>query len=160
MRMMKISDEKLLAFSSGSVHIQCIFCAELNRLMFSLPPNRVILIELIICIVWMAVDQPKPAFIAHTDVTHFMVCESTNDKVQLALTAVSLVFNGILLSLTTVLSYLVRNIPFVEYNESRWIAISVYNIVAVAALFLPLIYSKVSKPNASESMALHSEFYC
>ncbi|KAI8816915.1 periplasmic binding protein-like I [Fimicolochytrium jonesii] len=100
----------------------------------------VVLVEIIISGIWVGVSTPVPTTINVNDLETVQVCVSPNAKVQRTMTVVSIVFNGILLFLTTLLSYKTRHVVS-TFNETKWIGISVYNIVAVCALFLPLVYT-------------------
>ncbi|KAI9092996.1 periplasmic binding protein-like I [Phlyctochytrium arcticum] len=100
----------------------------------------IIVMELLISIVWVTYDTPAASVIYMTEVKHMLVCQSFSSSFQIAITAVSLAFNGLLLAMTTYLSYRIRTVR-ADYNESKWIGISVYNMVAISALFLPLIFN-------------------
>ncbi|KAJ3185721.1 hypothetical protein HDU85_001080 [Gaertneriomyces sp. JEL0708] len=114
---MAIDDARLLQFSTG-----------------------IVMVELMLCIVWITYDTPRITAVAMTEVKHMLVCQSSSASFQNAMTAASMAFNGMLLLMATWLSYQTRHVR-AEWNESRWIGISVYNIVAVSALFLPLVYN-------------------
>ncbi|KAJ3147802.1 hypothetical protein HDU89_005161 [Geranomyces variabilis] len=97
-------------------------------------------VECILSIVWVAVSTPVPTTLWLNDVQLVVVCKSPNDYFQQAMTWICVVFNGLLLALTTILSFSTRKVVS-EYNETKWIGLSVYNIVAVSALFIPLVYT-------------------
>ncbi|KAJ3189717.1 hypothetical protein HDU85_000001 [Gaertneriomyces sp. JEL0708] len=101
----------------------------------------IVVIELIISIVWVTYDAPSVSIIKMTEVKHMLMCQSSDASFQKRMTAVSMAFNGVLLALTTYLSYQTRDVR-AEYNESKWIGVSTYNMVAVSALFLPLVYNQ------------------
>ncbi|KAJ3021793.1 hypothetical protein HKX48_007764 [Thoreauomyces humboldtii] len=112
-----LSDHHVLAFAAGIVGV-----------------------EALLSLIWVCVSTPVETTIYIDTVTIVRVCQSPNSKIQSVMTAISIAFNGILLALTTVLSFLTRNVTS-EFNESKWIGISAYNIVAVCGLFLPLVYT-------------------
>ncbi|KAJ3181209.1 hypothetical protein HDU87_001338 [Geranomyces variabilis] len=113
----KISDAQVLSFTAG-----------------------IAAIEIILSIVWMAVGQPVPTTLYLSEIQLVVVCQSSNSRVQETMQAICYGFNGVLLVLTTVLSYKTRKV-LSDYNETKWIGLSVYNILAVSVLFIPLVYT-------------------
>ncbi|KAJ3183073.1 hypothetical protein HDU87_007495 [Geranomyces variabilis] len=120
-----------------------------NRKMMSRPisdiqiiifTSAILAVECVLSIIWVAVSTPVPTTLWLNDVQLVVVCKSPNDTFQQAMTWICVVFNGSLLALTTILSFSTRKVVS-EYNETKWIGLSVYNIVAVSALFIPLVYT-------------------
>ncbi|KAJ3162568.1 Gamma-aminobutyric acid type B receptor subunit 2 [Geranomyces variabilis] len=97
-------------------------------------------VEATLSILWVAISTPVPTQIYLDDYHAVVACVSPNTQVQNGMTAICIVFNGLLLATTTVLSYQNRHVVS-EYNETKWIGLSVYNLVAVSALFIPLVYT-------------------
>lgn len=115
---------------------------------------RVVLVELIISIIWVAHDTPTVRSFSITEFEHMLICESASTNFQKALTTTSMAFNGLLLLLTTILCWKTRDVNAL-YNETKWIGISVYNIVACCAVFLPLIYNSVSDSSFCGTVLVH-----
>ncbi|KAJ3006961.1 hypothetical protein HKX48_009379 [Thoreauomyces humboldtii] len=109
---------------------------DLDLTLFSL---TVVAIEILIGTVWVATSRPVATDVAVNDLQAIQTCISPNSQTQSVMMAISLVFNGVLLVLTTILSYKTRNVASM-YNETKWIALSAYNIFAICALFIPLIF--------------------
>ncbi|KAJ3156156.1 hypothetical protein HDU86_004124 [Geranomyces michiganensis] len=112
-----ISDGQIFAFSGAIFFVECLMS-----------------------IIWVAVSTPVPTTFWLNDLQLVVVCQSPNESVQVAMTGICIAFNALLLTLTTVLSFSTRKVVS-EYNETKWIGMSVYNIVAVSALFIPLVYT-------------------
>ncbi|KAI8818651.1 cupin-like domain-containing protein [Fimicolochytrium jonesii] len=100
----------------------------------------IVLVEILLSVVWVTASTPVPTILTVNDFETVQACVSPMESVQHGMTIISLVFNGLLLTLTTILSYKTRGVVS-TYNETKWIGISVYNIVAACALFLPLVYT-------------------
>ncbi|KAJ3010222.1 hypothetical protein HKX48_007521 [Thoreauomyces humboldtii] len=107
----------------------------------------VVAIEILISTLWTATSPPVSTTTYLSKIELFHACASPNGTVQTVMTAVSIAFNGSLLAMTTFLSWKTRHVVQ-EYNESKWIGISVYNIVATSALFVPLVYTTAFAPYA------------
>ncbi|KAI8820079.1 periplasmic binding protein-like I [Fimicolochytrium jonesii] len=97
-------------------------------------------VELLISLIWVLASKPVPTDIMVSATESVLTCVSPNAKVQRVMTAISIAFNGLLLALTTLLSYKTRGVVS-AFNETKWIGLSVYNLVAVCSLFLPLVYT-------------------
>ncbi|KAJ3163481.1 hypothetical protein HDU86_000060 [Geranomyces michiganensis] len=99
----------------------------------------VVAVEIAISIFWVALSRPIEMDVLLTETEAVRTCISPSARVQSAMMSISFGFNGALLALTAILCYKTRNIAS-SYNESKWIALSTYNILAVFVLFLPLIF--------------------
>ncbi|KAI9008427.1 7 transmembrane sweet-taste receptor of 3 GCPR-domain-containing protein [Gaertneriomyces semiglobifer] len=110
---------------------------DIHLMLFSLV---VVLVEILISIIWVAVSRPIETDIAVTELDFVRACVSPNGRIQSLMMGISLGFNGVLLVLTTILCYKTRSVAS-AYNETKWIGLSTYNIGAISALFLPLIFT-------------------
>ena len=88
-------------------------------------------------LVWISVDGPRPiSFIDYGNNIWYTTCASSSNLWQLTL----LFVEAIGLLMTCILAYRVRNNP-TAFNESFWIALSVYNIAVVGGIILLIVLS-------------------
>ena len=87
--------------------------------------------------VWMAVDAPTATATTTFDGAYrYTMCRSRDSTWHFVMFAIE----GVMLALGFGVTHQVRNAPYL-FNESRWIAISIYNILAWAVVVAPLTMS-------------------
>ncbi|KAI8920752.1 hypothetical protein DFJ77DRAFT_506388 [Powellomyces hirtus] len=102
-------------------------------------------IEVILLIIWTAVDAPEPAMI-ELATSRFWSCKSPSEKVHKTMTGVLFSFNGLLALSGVFMAYMTRNVRG-EYNESKYIGLCIYNVFVLSVLAIPLMYVSDLGPN-------------
>lgn len=95
----------------------------------------VISVNLILLIIWTAVDPLKPISLEN----NYYFCGSYNNNFQTGFIIVFAVYNGLLLILGSFLSYKTRSVVS-SFNESTYIAYTMYNFLLCMAVLLPIYY--------------------
>ncbi|KAI8818568.1 uncharacterized protein EV422DRAFT_537513 [Fimicolochytrium jonesii] len=95
-------------------------------------------VELLLLLIWTAVDAPKPSLVNLT-ASRFWTCKSTSASVHVAMTGVMISFNALLAVAGVAVAYLTRHVRG-AFNESRYIAICIYNIFLLSTLGIPVMY--------------------
>ncbi|ORZ33137.1 7 transmembrane sweet-taste receptor of 3 GCPR-domain-containing protein [Catenaria anguillulae PL171] len=113
-----------------------------NRLMLAVA--CVVLVDAILLGVWTAVAGPTQTVLDVTTTTFTYVCGSTSTADgATAISVITMVYHALLLVTAVYLSYKVRNVA-TEFNESRWIALSSYQILLACILVLPVVYLPIN----------------
>eukprot|EP00026_Physarum_polycephalum_P001316 Phypoly_transcript_01317.p1 GENE.Phypoly_transcript_01317~~Phypoly_transcript_01317.p1 ORF type:complete len:1012 (+),score=72.69 Phypoly_transcript_01317:355-3390(+) len=92
-----------------------------------------ILVEIIILIIWSAVDRPRSQYVKMVDNTYQLQCVTHHPTFW----AIFASTKGAWLVFGSILSVLTRHVAR-EYNESKSIAYAIYNIIALLIIAIPL----------------------
>lgn len=96
-------------------------------------------IQVIIDILWTALGSLQPILVLDSGKTHTLVLCTHNIYNQILL-YITFGYQGLLILFGTYLAFRVRKVPR-TYNESAWIARSIYNIALIAGLMIILGYT-------------------
>ncbi|ORZ36637.1 7 transmembrane sweet-taste receptor of 3 GCPR-domain-containing protein [Catenaria anguillulae PL171] len=111
--------------------------------------SSIVAVNLLICIIWAGVDPPKPKELFIAEGRTNMVC--MGQGADAAISAVLIAYNVILIVCGVALGFLTRNIQ-ARFNESKSIGLAMYNLTALAAIGLPLLYATGSDLNLTFSV--------
>lgn len=102
--------------------------------------SAVILVQIIICIVWISIGTIQPMLVASKNErnTYFVVCAQKQANQILAY--ITYAYCGVITFAGAYLAFIVRKLPK-DFNESRWIGFSMYNSLIFGAIILVLGYS-------------------
>ena len=129
-----------------TVRIHRIFNRDIltEPLVFVKPLSQVVLtlllvtVQVIISVIWLGVEHPSVRK-TFSGGTGELKC-SENSYVGLSLT---LGYNAILLVLATYYAFRTRNVPQ-DFNETRFISLTVYSLVVIWVAFLPVYFGTAS----------------
>ena len=88
-------------------------------------------------IIWFAVDAPKPK-VVYYDSEVIYSCSSNSGTFQTGMLWSLFAFNSVFILAGAFLAFKARNVA-TDFNESKYIAFSLYNVIAISVLFVPLI---------------------
>ncbi|KAI9136310.1 7 transmembrane sweet-taste receptor of 3 GCPR-domain-containing protein [Paraphysoderma sedebokerense] len=95
--------------------------------------------EILISAIWVIVDQPKPTKIVLSNDQNFIV-ECVSAKSNAAFSIITYVFNGLLVLIGAILAWKTREV-YSTHNESKSVALSIYNILLSFLIGLTVIYA-------------------
>ena len=86
-----------------------------------------VLIQAILCIIWLVLSAPVPIVFQAGTSEHYFTCQSPNTQINSIFLAILLIYNAIVILYGAILAFLTRNLPS-KYNESVTIALSIVSI--------------------------------
>ncbi|KAJ3206189.1 hypothetical protein HDU67_008343 [Dinochytrium kinnereticum] len=98
-------------------------------------------VNIIILIVWTAVDPPQKALIQLTS-SQFFSCRSKSATFGWGMIGGLLAYNALLLGAGVYLAYCTRNVQG-PFNESKYIGYTIYTMVLLNIILIPLSYIEV-----------------
>ncbi|KAI9189634.1 hypothetical protein H9P43_001067 [Blastocladiella emersonii ATCC 22665] len=113
--------------------------------------------QIIILIVWSAVDPPLPHLIS-TRSYLYTICSSSTTSFTNSLVAASMVYNGFFLIIFLYLAVATRNVTS-SYNESKWILYTVQNILLSSVVVAPFAIFDFGASALSAFIVKHSIIY-
>ncbi|KAI9184429.1 hypothetical protein H9P43_003482 [Blastocladiella emersonii ATCC 22665] len=101
-----------------------------------------VMVNAVICIAWVATDPPVPTNIFIAEGLTNVVCKSRGGA-ESAFEALLIGYNVILILVGTALGFVTRTV-IARFNESKSIGMVMYNLIALAAIGVPLAVSSTS----------------
>jgi 7 transmembrane sweet-taste receptor of 3 GCPR len=124
----------------NNIRVTSLVIRDTDLLIFS---GVVILGEVILlCVYTFIVPFPEPVVIQSTSVSllKFIECKCPNSAIQTGLTIAIIAYNVILVLAGCVIAYLTRNVDS-AFNESQYIAVTMYIYLLTAIILIPLYYT-------------------
>lgn len=96
-------------------------------------------LELLIPLIWTAVDRPRPTLIQVNLDTSFHDCQSNNLSFQWAMVACFGIINFFVLAYGAFLAFKTRQVSS-AFSESRYIGVCIYNMLVLGVVTIPVAY--------------------
>ncbi|KAJ3112300.1 hypothetical protein HDU96_004710 [Phlyctochytrium bullatum] len=103
-----------------------------------------IAVNVVLLIVWTAVDPPQKVLVPLTT-SQFYGCRSSNSSFGWGIIGGLLAYNSLLLGAGVYLAYYTRNVKG-PYNESKFIGYTIYTMVLLNIILIPLSYIEMMGP--------------
>ncbi|KAJ3211743.1 hypothetical protein HDU67_004325 [Dinochytrium kinnereticum] len=101
-----------------------------------------VIVDVIILALWTIIDPPKPTLVSYTETSNFWTCRSTNNLINWAFISFLIFYSSTLMGFGVFLAYSTRNVKS-QYNESQHIAYTIYTMVVLSMISIPLSYLDV-----------------
>ncbi|KAJ3368461.1 hypothetical protein HDU91_000578, partial [Kappamyces sp. JEL0680] len=92
--------------------------------------------------VWNSVGSIQPVVVKYSFGEYYWSCSSTSTNVQTAIVAYIMAYDGLILFLNLIMAFNTRNV-LSKYNETKLIAISIYNMSMVLIFCLAILFSNL-----------------
>ncbi|KAJ3335389.1 Transcription factor unc-86, partial [Kappamyces sp. JEL0680] len=92
----------------------------------------------LILIVWNAIDYPKPSVHQLSFGDYSWTCSSSSASIQSIMYSLLIAYNGLILAFNLLMAFRNRNMTS-RYNETKSIAMSIYNVTMVVVFTLPIL---------------------
>ncbi|KAJ3355889.1 hypothetical protein GGF32_001795 [Allomyces javanicus] len=96
----------------------------------------IVVVDIVICVAWIAVDPPRPELIAGRAGVTNIGCSSQTGP---AFLGVLLTYNVLLILAGAILGFITRTVEARQFNESKSIGMVMYNLTVLAAIGLSLL---------------------
>ncbi|KNE62374.1 hypothetical protein AMAG_07598 [Allomyces macrogynus ATCC 38327] len=134
----------------NSIKLKGLKVSDLKVMVWGL---AMVVVNVILCIIWAVIDPPRPTNQFISEGVTNVVCASSNPATGTAIGGVLIAYNVLLILAGTVIAFITRGVQ-AKFNESRQIGGVMYNLIALAAIGVPLLLS--SSSNVTLSFAVES----
>ena len=100
-------------------------------------------IEILILVIWMIIDLPRPTILAASDMDRIVICSSKSATIQTAMTSTLLLLNFLFMVVGAWFGFQTRNVKS-EYNEAKYIGYTIQSTLVVAVITSIFVYFSIT----------------